>query len=347
MAQTPRISFGIIVLNGEPFTKYCLRQVYPHAHQIIVVEGGTDKTAGITSDGHSTDGTLKALEEFKAEEDPEGKVTIVKRSGHWSEKDEQSRAYAELATGDYLWQVDVDEFYRHEDIVKVKEMLASDPSIDAVSFAELTFWGSPSILVDSFKLRSDKWDEYHRLFKWRPGYRYTKHRPPTVTDESGVDLRRKRWVDGSDSKRLGVFLYHFSLLFPIQVRNKCQYYATPSKTTNHAYMPGIIKWAEEGYFKIKRPFRVYNVYTTVSWLKRYIGPIPEEAERMWLEASQGRLGVEVRENSDAEKLLNNRAYRFAALLLYLMAETLRHQPFHSGRWFYLAVMGRLRRGPRL
>ena len=33
-------------------------------------------------------------------------------NGFWpGEKDEQSRAYAARATGDYLWQVDVDEFY--------------------------------------------------------------------------------------------------------------------------------------------------------------------------------------------------------------------------------------------
>ena len=37
---SPRVTFGIIVLNGEPFTRYCLRSLYPFAHQIIVVEGG-------------------------------------------------------------------------------------------------------------------------------------------------------------------------------------------------------------------------------------------------------------------------------------------------------------------
>jgi hypothetical protein len=33
-----RVSFGIIVLNGEPFTRYNLRALYPFAHEIIVVE---------------------------------------------------------------------------------------------------------------------------------------------------------------------------------------------------------------------------------------------------------------------------------------------------------------------
>jgi hypothetical protein len=38
-AHGPLISFGMIVLNGEPFLRYNLRVLYPFAHQIIVVEG--------------------------------------------------------------------------------------------------------------------------------------------------------------------------------------------------------------------------------------------------------------------------------------------------------------------
>ena len=88
----PRITFGIIVLNGEPFIRYCLRQLYPHAHEIIVVEGGSRKAISFAPDAHSTDGTLEALNAFKREEDPEGKLTVITRDGFWSEKDEQSQA---------------------------------------------------------------------------------------------------------------------------------------------------------------------------------------------------------------------------------------------------------------
>ena len=100
-SELPRISFGIIVLNGEPFTRYCLRSLYPFAHEIIVVEGGHEDTRAVTThDGHSTDGTLETLRRFVSEEDPEKKVRIVTRDGFWPKRDElghvrtaQSRAY--------------------------------------------------------------------------------------------------------------------------------------------------------------------------------------------------------------------------------------------------------------
>jgi len=45
MAAPPKITFGMIVLNGEPFTRYNLRTLYPFAHEIIVVEGASPLAA--------------------------------------------------------------------------------------------------------------------------------------------------------------------------------------------------------------------------------------------------------------------------------------------------------------
>ena len=162
----PRISFGIIVLNGEPFTRYCLRSLYPYAHEIIVVEGAAPGAAGVaTPDGHSTDGTLEVLRQFKEEEDPENKLQIVVREGYWSEKDEMSQAYAERATGDYLWQVDVDEFYKAADIETILSMLRDDPSITSISFRMINFWGGFDYICDGWYLKIGG-EIFHRLFKW-------------------------------------------------------------------------------------------------------------------------------------------------------------------------------------
>lgn len=309
----PRITFGIIVLNGEPFTRYTLRSLYPFAHEIIVVEGATLTAADIaTPDGHSTDGTLEALYRFKAEEDPQNKVQIVTRDGFWSEKDEQSQAYAGRATGDYLWQVDIDEFYRSEDMRAVLEMLRDDLQITAISFKMITFWGGFDYITDGWYLRQGA-EIYHRLFKWGPRFRYVTHRPPTVHDPKGQDLRQIKWVNGHELYKRGVQLYHYSVLFPKQVSDKAKYYAARPWGE---YSDGIIRWANENFFTtIHRPFQVHNVHMYPSWIRRFRGQHPEQIQCMRQDIETGQLDVVCRDNQDVEVLLSLPSYQVGRWLL--------------------------------
>jgi FkbM family methyltransferase len=316
----PRITFGVIVLNGEPFTRYTLRSLYPFAHEIIVVEGAAPAAHNIaTADGHSRDGTLAELRRFKAEEDPDGKVTIVtaEDDGHgdgwWQgEKDEQSRAYAKRATGDYLWQVDIDEFYRAEEMGRVIDMLRDDPTITAVTFKQLTFWGGLAYRTDGWYLRRGA-TYYHRLFRWRPGYEYATHRPPTVRDSGGRDLRDGHWIRGEDLARQGIHLYHYSLLLPKQVIEKCDYYGNVTWTNR----PGAVAWAQDAFLWLGRPYRVHNVYDFPSWLERYHGPHPEEVTRMVEELARDRPD-ELRDSADIEHLLGSWWYPIGRQLLILL-----------------------------
>ncbi len=301
----PRITFGIIVLNGEPFTRYVLEALYPFAHEIIVVEGASPGARNTANpDGHSRDSTLAELRRFKAEEDPNGKVTIVTAedeghpSGWWpGEKDEQSRAYAKRATGNYLWQVDVDEFYRAEDMVRVVQMLRDDPTITAVTFKQITFWGGLGYTVDGWYLRRGA-TYYHRLFKWGPGFSYVTHRPPTVHDRDGRDLRKLNWVRGEELALAGIYLYHYSLLLPKQVIEKCDYYSTASWTKR----PASVAWAQDAFLRLGRPYRVHNVYEFPSWLERYDGPHPAEVVRLVADLVRSHPD-ELRSTADVERLL--------------------------------------------
>jgi hypothetical protein len=339
----PKVTFGIIVLNGEPFTRYCLRAVYPFAHQIVVAEGGHKDTRAVTTpDGHSIDNTLEALRRFCAEEDPEQKVTIVTRDGFWPKRDElgnvrtpQSRAYAERATGDYLWQVDIDEFYIADDIHRILEMLACNPEITAVSFRQRTFWGSPDIEARGWPLQRGH-DDCDRLFKWGPGYRYLTHEPPTVLDADGHDLKALKWLRSSDTAALGVRLYHYSLLFPWQVEQKTRIYRDERPSLNS----GIVDWAEASYFKLGHPYRVHNIYSLPSWLKRYRGAHPMEVLRMMDDIRSGRVRARLRDNSDAYLLLDSWWYRAGGVALSYLdyGDRVFSPAFH--------VLCRIRRAPR-
>lgn len=315
MNSYPKVTFGIIVLNGEPFTRYCLRGLYPFAYEIIVVEGATfDASVIATSDGQSTDGTLETLYRFKAEEDPENKVQIVTRNGLWSEKDEQSQAYAERATGDYLWQVDIDEFYKPEDMQAILAMLKDNPEITAMSFKQITFWGGFDYITDGWYLRRGA-EICHRLFRWGRGYRYVAHRPPTVYDPQGRDLRSLKWVNGYELARRGILLYHYSLVFPKQVSEKCAYYSLAEWAT-HARRAR--EWAEENFLQLRNPFRVHNVYQFPSWLERSHSEHPPEILRMRTDIESGLLNIKLRQTDDIEHLLSSKKYTLKRFIVRLI-----------------------------
>jgi hypothetical protein len=309
--KLPRVTFGIIVLNGEPFTRYCLRALYPFAHEIIVVEGGHEDARAVTTpDGHSIDGTLGVLERFKAEEDPLGKVQIVTHDGFWPKTDElgrhrthQSRAYAERATGDYLWQVDIDEFYLPSQMESVLHMLGRDSTISAVSFNLLAFWGGLDYVSDGWYRRRGRF-QCHRLFRWGAGYRYVTHEPPIVHDDRDRDVRQIHWISGDEMESRGVRMYHYDHLFPHQVRQKAAIYRfeKPSACAE------IERWAEESYVELGHPFHVERHYEFPSWLERYEGDHPPEVLRMMADIAAGRLVVELRGTNDIERLLRSPAY---------------------------------------
>ena len=310
MTGFPRISFGMIVLNGEPFVRYNLRALYPFAHEIIVVEGAAPGAKNIaTADGHSRDGTLETLQRFMADEDPDDKVQIITRDGFWSEKDEMSQAYAEQATGDYLWQIDSDEFYHAEDMQAIITMLRDDPSITAVSFEMLTFWGNLDTLADGWYLRRGA-NIYHRLFKWGEGYTYVTHRPPTVHNSDGVDVRHLHWINGNTLAKKNIYMYHYSLLLPKQVQEKSDYYGN-----TYADFSGGGKWAQESFTKLKHPFHVHNVYRYPSWLERYQGQHPQQVLNMWHDLKDGGFDIDLRPRNDIDMLLNSRIYHFKRWLV--------------------------------
>lgn len=315
MPSLPRVTFGIIVLNGEPFLRYALRALYPLAHQIVVVEGAVSAASGIaTPDGHSTDGTLEALRRFKAEEDPDDKLEIVTRTGFWREKLEQSQAFARRATGEYLWIVGIDEFYHADDMRKVLRRLGAEPDITAVFFKQITFWGGFDYVADGWYLRQRQGEGpgvVLRICKWGPGYRYATHRPVTILDSHGRDLVREKTLDGAVLARQGIFMYHYSLVFPRQVREKAAYYAQ----ADWAHSPRMQAWAEETFMRLDNPYRVHNTYRYPSWLERFEGGHPEQIDTLRADLAAGRVAEAMRPTADVESLLRSRRYRAGRALL--------------------------------
>lgn len=310
------------MLNGEPFTRYCLRSLYPFAHEIIVVEGASKKAAVIsTPDGHSTDGTLESLSQFKTEEDPENKVQIITKNSFWDGKDEQSQAYAIRATGDYLWQVDIDEFYKPEDMIAILTMLHSDPNINQVNIQWLNFWGDFNYLVDGLFLQQHYKNldgGVPRIFKWEPGYKYITHRPPTVFDINNNDLSLENRIKGNQLAKKGIYCYHYSTIIPDLVNQKMQYYSQQNWEDHDKFY----EWYQSNFIQIHYPFRVHHATSYVSWLSRFNRIHPPQIQQLIIDLKKRNTTIRIRGSNDIELLLSKKRYILGVLCFRFLASVL-------------------------
>ncbi len=359
-----RITFGMIVLNGEPFIKYNLRSLYPFAHQIIVVEGANINSAHCaTTDGHSIDSTMKILREFKELEDSENKVVIVTAedeghpNGFWpGEKDEQSQAFSKRATGNWLWQIDVDEFYMESDVRSIMKMLEEDPSISTISFPEIPFWGSFDYRCNGIFLRF-RYSEVHRLFKWMPGYKYVTHRPVTIVNDVGVDLRQTNWVRAGDLRKQGIYMYHYYKIFLNQVSSKMIYYANRWKEIEERKRC-VVKGEEyfdKTFLEITNPFRIHMYNRWPSWLERFNGNHPVQIQALRNDIATGNLIVSTRNMEDIDVLVKSIRYRmgivfwkmwgnYVSQLNWLLRDFLRRRigPLKFSQTFFQIIIGKKR-----
>ena len=307
-----RITFGIIALNAQPFLEYNLRSLYPFAHQLIVVEGATRAAASIADrDGHSIDDTLSALRDFQKNQDPERKLIIVSAreegfaDGFWPEKGVMSQAYAKRATGDWLWQVDSDEFYRDEDLPAVVQMLDRYPSVTAISFPYLEFFGGFSSTITGVWHRNEH-PRFHRLFRWGRNYSYKSHRPPTVVDENGIDLRQKKWISSPRNSGQLIYLYHYSYVFPRQAKQKVTYYSNVDWT--NAFRQNA-NWMRDEYLNLMHPmFLSERGWPALQWLERFSGKHPSAIDQIRMNIDSGQIKEPVRPTQDIERLLNSPVY---------------------------------------
>lgn len=316
--KIPKVTFGMIVLNGQPFVLYNLRSIYPFASQIIVVEGASLKAAhAARPDGHSIDDSLESLKSFQQNEDPKGILTIVTaedeghNNGFWpGEKDEQSKAYSKRATGDWLWQIDVDEFYRSPDMRHVCEYLCHHPEKECLSFSIHQYWGGFDYLVDgglfmSHAYAGEPWGAARRLFRWTPESHYTTHRPPTVVDGGGRTTT-DRATNITQVLDPPCFMFHYPMLFFHQYMQKGIYY----DNQNWQHEDRVADRYAQLYRQIDTS-NVFSIFThrgTHNWLIRNTFSHPELICRLQEDLKLGSSQYALRSSRDIEAVMNSNEY---------------------------------------
>lgn len=252
-----KIAFGMIIFEGDYVLKECLEQVYPIASQILIAEGPVSywQRLGRTT---SLDDTNKILHEFP---DPEGKIKII--HGQFSEKDEQCKSYMKHVNEDidYIWNLDSDEIYKTDDLLKIVDLLKRE-NPTSVGVRSCSFYGGFEKYLTGFELKKDN---FLRIFKYVKGSTWLTHRPPTI---QYPNVLNKKHID-SDSlyEQLGVQMYHYSYVFPDQVYKKVSYYKDSVSKQNcidnyfkEIYLPWVLGGDQE-------KMNVENLYSGVHEFK--------------------------------------------------------------------------------
>jgi len=211
-----KIAFGIIVLNGNYVLKQVLDSIYPYANQILIAEGAVSywQEQGIKT---SSDGTNELIDNYP---DPDNKIKIV--HGQYKEKDEQCQAYMQYLTpdNDYIWNIDSDEVFKPEDIERIIELLEKE-NYTSVGFKSYSFYGGFDRIISGFEEKH----EFKRIHRIYPGSYWKTHRPPTIAHQPNVKALPKKHL-GHDklAYKYGIRMYHYSYVFPDQVKQKIDYY---------------------------------------------------------------------------------------------------------------------------
>ncbi len=213
--MTIKICFQMLVWQDNYVLSECLKSILPYG-PVIVTEGPVAYYAG-QGFGTSTDGTNELLAELVGEQN------VV--HGVWREKDDMMNAPLHLVPEGttHLWEVDADEIWKAADIERILELLERE-QYDSLSFHMQSFYGGFARVMQGFESKFN----VHRIQRYYPGFRWATHRPPTILAPDGKSWREHKHLDANETEQMGVFFYHYSYVFPSQMRKKAQYYAQHS-----------------------------------------------------------------------------------------------------------------------
>jgi len=176
-----RIVQAIQMHNEEDFAGAVLHSIYDEVDRILVIEGAVENRPNSTEDGHSTDNTKGVIDDFKAHNDPDNKLVVISINKHWKDLEDMKQTFLDMSVpGDWMLINDADEFYRPEDIRRLRKAIELNPQAQEFVPNFLHFYGDFSHIA----VPGPEWQTQHqRCFKYMRGMKYNSH--PVVTDPAG------------------------------------------------------------------------------------------------------------------------------------------------------------------
>ncbi|MGE5681143.1 MAG: class I SAM-dependent methyltransferase, partial [Bacillota bacterium] len=239
------IHFFTIVLNGKPFIEHHINvfNKLPFKWHWHIVEGVADlvhdtawsvNNGGvITSDFHenglSNDGTSQYLNELKNHY--AGNITIYRKNDgkYWNGKVEMVNAPLENIKEEcLLWEIDVDEFWKSEQIITMRDLFIKNPKKTAAFYYCRFFVGENLLITSKDTYGNHSEYEWIRTWRYKPGLKWITHEPPSLAYEtrSGeyIDMARLNPFLHQETEREDIIFDHFAYVLPQQIIFKEKYY---------------------------------------------------------------------------------------------------------------------------
>lgn len=220
--------------NEEEFIGLTLKSIYNEVDRIIVIEGAVENRPNSTPDGHSTDRTVEIIQDFKANHDPYKKILFVQIKKHWKNLEEIKQTFLDMSfPGDWLIINDADEFYRPEDIRRLRVAIDRYPHICEFVPTFLHFYRD----FKHIAVPGPEWNPQHqRVFKYVRGMKYNSH--PVITDAAGHCTYFSPHYQGRRGvMKVPLYIYHYGyarMNMDNIMRQKEEYYTKELSKHNRA-----------------------------------------------------------------------------------------------------------------
>jgi len=175
----PKITAGMIVMNGADVIKITLDSIYDSVEKIVIVEGAVydyeKANPSHVDGGHSVDCTLDAILNYP---DPLKKIELVsvsddfpdRKSNLWKNKNEMQNAIARRINTELYLKVDADEVWKESDIEYVRRLFMDDKDLTVLYMQRWHFWKNLQTVAVG-----GQWDSAEaRAWRWKKDFRHNE-----------------------------------------------------------------------------------------------------------------------------------------------------------------------------
>ena len=273
-----KITFMMLVFNGETIPPKGMMEAtimhhYDIAYEFLIVEGASKaRASSLTLNGHSTDNTVEIIKTLQSKYK---KIKLIQSpNGFWEDKLAMCKATNGIAKGDYICQLDVDEFYHEKDFVKILNIMENEPY--AIYFYANHFWGNWNYCIDENSgkgwANATEWRRFHRNCPGKS--KWIEHRPPAYLYKHRLICNKQNnIVTRDDTLKLGIKLYHYGFVKKSQINFKHIFYNSNSNENETNYKMFWKNWQKDHNSKLVYGdttvnFNFYNHHSSVKKLIR-------------------------------------------------------------------------------